>query len=274
MSAVDRLRQPEYTGENRCIPCTIANVAIAVVAAAAVVAGGAAAGATAAGAAAGGLLLLASLAAIYLRGYLVPGTPTLTKRYFPDRVLAKFDKPEFDEPTGEVPDDVDPEATLLEAGVVEPCERVDDLCLDDGFREAWHDAMSMDEADRRSALAAQLDVAPEELRIDVHGEAFVAYHDGHRVGQWESRAALLADLGAAETLPAWVDEWDRLPVDARSQLLAGLRIFLDECPDCGGAVEAGRETVESCCRSHDVVAAGCDACGARLLEVEYDEAAA
>ena len=25
----DRLRQPEYTGENRCTPCTVVNVVIA-----------------------------------------------------------------------------------------------------------------------------------------------------------------------------------------------------------------------------------------------------
>ncbi|MFC7196638.1 hypothetical protein ACFQL4_21660 [Halosimplex aquaticum] len=28
-SPLDRLRRPEYTGENRCLPCTILNVAIA-----------------------------------------------------------------------------------------------------------------------------------------------------------------------------------------------------------------------------------------------------
>ncbi|GAB3032824.1 hypothetical protein GCM10025298_22210 [Natronobiforma cellulositropha] len=79
----ERVHQPEYTGENRCIPCTSVNVVIALVVA-------------------GGIALwnrpialvafVLSLAAIYVRGYLVPGTPTLTKRYFPDWLLAKFDK--------------------------------------------------------------------------------------------------------------------------------------------------------------------------------------
>lgn len=81
--AFDQIRQPEYTGENRCIPCTTVNVVIAAV--------------LATGIAVFNPLLaiaafVASLAAIYLRGYLVPGTPALTKQYFPDWLLAKFDK--------------------------------------------------------------------------------------------------------------------------------------------------------------------------------------
>ena len=37
-------------------------------------------------------LLVVALAAIWLRGYLVPGTPELTKRYLPERALALFGK--------------------------------------------------------------------------------------------------------------------------------------------------------------------------------------
>jgi len=86
-----RLRQPAYTGENRCLPCTVLNIAIA--------------GTLAVGAAllatplAGAVVLVASLSAIYLRGYLVPGTPELTKRHAPDRLLRLFGKaPELPEP--------------------------------------------------------------------------------------------------------------------------------------------------------------------------------
>jgi hypothetical protein len=99
-AVLDRLRRPEYTGENRCTPCTVVNTALAALLAAG--AGGLAAAATPAGTgpvpapvpglAAGGLVLAAGLASIHLRGYLVPGTPRLTKRYFPDRVLAWFDR--------------------------------------------------------------------------------------------------------------------------------------------------------------------------------------
>nr|WP_086009376.1 hypothetical protein [Natrinema versiforme] len=80
---VDDLKQSEYTGENRCEPCTVLNLGIAAVASAAI----------ARKSRVGGLLAAAvSIALISLRGYLVPGTPTLTKRYLPPEVLRWFGK--------------------------------------------------------------------------------------------------------------------------------------------------------------------------------------
>ena len=70
-------------------------------------------------------------------------------------------------------------------------------------------------------------------------------------------AALLADSAAATLLAGRDSEWEsRLPAE-RGQLLAGLRLFLDTCPVCGGPLAFGKETVESCCRSVDVVAVDC-----------------
>jgi hypothetical protein len=282
MSTLQRLRQPEYTGENRCIPCTLANSVIAVVLGGAVAVVWWPAGVA---------VLLVSALAIWLRGYLVPGTPELTKRYFPDWLLAYFDKgPEGSTGVGGTASDADGAATegfdaesfdaervLLDGGVVEPCEDVEDLCLDGGFERAWYDRMGAvrdDETVAREELARQLDVDPETVEFEEYGDATVARIDGARAGQWESRAALIADLAAATELPSRVEGWDSLPVEARSQLLGGLRIFIEDCPDCGGPVLAGRETVESCCRSHEVVAASCEECGARLLELPYEEVAA
>jgi hypothetical protein len=282
MSTLQRFRQPEYTGENRCIPCTLANSVIAVVLAAAVAVVSPPVGIA---------VLLVSVLAIWLRGYLVPGTPELTKRYFPDWFLAYFDKgPEHasgfagaesggDRAATEEFDaeSFDAERVLLDGGVVEPCEDVEDLCLDGGFERAWYDRMDAvreDETAAREELARQLDVDPERVTFEEYGAATVARIDGMRAGQWESHAALVADLAAAHELPRRIEGWTSIPTEARSQLLGGLRIFLDDCPECGGPVLAGRETVESCCRSHEVVAASCDECGARLLELPYEEVAA
>ena len=79
----DRIREPEYTGENRCVPCTVLNVVLAVALTAATAVFGPVVAA---------VVLVASLGSIYYRGYLVPGTPELTKRYLPDRVLRLFGK--------------------------------------------------------------------------------------------------------------------------------------------------------------------------------------
>ena len=89
---VEDLKQPEYTGENRCEPCTILNLAIA----------GVVGSLIARKSKVGGLIAVGiSIALIYLRGYLVPGTPTLTKRYLPPEVLRWFGKePEPDVASG------------------------------------------------------------------------------------------------------------------------------------------------------------------------------
>ncbi|WP_049928960.1 hypothetical protein [Halopiger goleimassiliensis] len=80
---VDELKQPEYTGENRCLPCTIVNLAIAAVVGWLIGRKHRVAGV---------LAFAVSVVVIYLRGYLVPGTPTLTKRYLPPEVLRWFGK--------------------------------------------------------------------------------------------------------------------------------------------------------------------------------------
>lgn len=270
---LDRLRQPEYTGANRCWPCTAANACIAVVGATAVgaLAGRAGLGVSA-GAATAGAVLAVSAAAIYLRGYLVPGTPALTKRYFPDWLLRRFDKGPGDSVTGA---DVDRERVLREAGVVTDCERVDDLCLTDRFRRAWRDrieaARGRDPDATGEALAQVVGATAGTVTVERFDDGFVARAGERRIGQWESEAAYLADVAAARILRDRVAEWDRLPVPERGQLLGRLRVFLEQCPACDGPVEVGQEVVESCCRSVDVVAVSCGSCGARLFEAEQPE---
>ncbi|MFC4540963.1 hypothetical protein ACFO5R_03345 [Halosolutus amylolyticus] len=274
---LDRLRQPEYTGENRCIPCTIVNVVIAAVLSAVI---------ALLSPPAAPIVLAVSLAAIYFRGYLVPGTPTLTKRYFPDWLLAKFDKaPEPGGPAvetretgtdGDAPTDefepVDPETYFLDHGVVTPCTTPDgeeDLCLDDGLRTAWRAAIEeMRDADRRSQVADFLETDSEVLSLDVSGGNVVARIDGQLAAQWESDAALVADLASSRVLEDRLPDWEARPLEQRSQLASGLRAFVERCPTCDGPISIDAETVESCCRSHEVYAITCDDCEVRVLEVQ------
>jgi hypothetical protein len=271
--AVDRFRQPEYTGENRCTPCTLANSGIAVVVAVAV--GGVCwttIGA-ALGAAAAAVVLGVSAASIALRGYLVPGTPTLTKRYFPDWLLRRFDKQPQHRASVSDDEQLDVETILLRADAVEPCADVDDLCVTDEFRAAWNDRIdAVRSADTsRAELAELLGVDADELTFEEYGEAFVARVDGTRAGQWESRGAFLADVAAATELEARLAGWQTLDLQQQSQLLYGLRLFVEECPECTGPVAIEEDTVESCCRSIDIVAVSCQECGARLFETNHPD---
>lgn len=266
---LDRVRRPEYTGENRCVPCTATNVVIAAVAAAVVwvlVPG-------ALGLALGGALLVVSLVAIYLRGYLVPGTPWFTRTYFPDWLLAKFDK--HPAPTTTAEGDLDVEATLVEAGALEECADVEDLCLTDDFQAAWREEVEAlrREDTSRADLGAILDVDPDALSFDVYGDAFSASRGGVRVGQWESKAAFRADLAAAKLLARRAGPWGGLDAEERGGLLTGLRLFVEQCPDCDGPVTVEEDVKRSCCRSFDVVAASCADCGARLFEAELPQSA-
>ncbi len=263
----DALRRPEYTGENRCVPCTAVNLVIAAALASLLAVAGLRYD-PALGLLLGAGSFAAFAATVYLRGYLVPGTPRLTRTYFPDWLLRAFEK----EPAVRLgPDDeLDVETTLSRLGVVTDCEDVDDVCLTDAFREEWRERIAaLRERDTtREELASLLGLSSEELSFTTHGGAFVARLDGRRIGQWESRAAFLADIAAETALQARDGGWTRLDVRQRSQLLGGLRVFLERCPACDGPVAIGEEVVESCCRSMDVVAVTCDDCGARLLESE------
>ncbi|SDR28970.1 hypothetical protein [Natronobacterium texcoconense] len=285
-SVLERLRQPEYTGENRCIPCTAVNVVIAVVLAVVV---------AVVSPLAAPVVFAFSLAAIYFRGYLVPGTPTLTKRYFPEWLLAKFDKapepgsglekiegnadadttaePEVEDVA--IPDHVDPERQFLEHGIVAPCDEVedadgpeDDLCLTEAVRTDWDVALeALRDGDRERQVATFLEVDPDEIEFEQSADRALARADGRIAARWESGAAVLADLAAVEVLEDRLPNWDRLALENRSQLASGLRAFVESCPDCDGSISLDEETVESCCRSHQVYAITCEECDARILEV-------
>jgi hypothetical protein len=277
----EALKQPEYTGENRCLPCTVVNTLIALG-----LGVGAAGGAVAAEAApvewaalAGGVVVFVSLALIYFRGYLVPGTPTLTKRYLPARVLRWFGK----QPTADAGladgnaeavegedtiQDVDPEAALQAAGALEPCADREDLCLTDEFREAWNAETETVREQGTSAvdIAERLSLPLADAEIEEHDEARTLKDGERRVGRWPSEAALVADSAAAALLAERYGDWPDLSPTAKGQLLNGLRLFLEDCPTGEGGVEFGEETVESCCGSEEVVAVTCEETGERLFE--------
>lgn len=302
MEIVDKLRQPEHTGEDRCLPCTIVNVVIAAVGSLAVRRKSRVLGA---------LAFAGSLVLIYLRGYLVPGTPTLTKRYLPADVLRLFGKDpddvpvrsglggdgeqtidstdasaaeseespdrsdDGDEPQEPAAESVDPDEYFLETGVLTPCEDHDDLCLADEFSARWTEEIERLEGDDatadRVATSFGIEEADEEYTIESHDDARILRQGQRMIGQWPSNAALIADVGATEVLEEFDPLWEERSPNQKGQLLNGLRLFLEDCPDDGGAIEYNEEVVESCCQSHSVLAVTCGESGERLVEFPLDE---
>jgi hypothetical protein len=259
-----RLCRPEYTGENRCLPCTAVNLVIA-----AGLTGATATVSLPAAAAVGAV----SLASIYGRGYLVPGTPELTKRYLPERVLGWFGKAEV-EPTAAADPDFDVVDFLGRTGVL--VDDADDVALAPAFEAALGEAALAfgDEATVTAAAADLLAVEPDRLSFAAVGDAWRVLFDDTTLGRWESRAAFVADLAAHATLDEWTDEWASVPNAARGRTVSAIRACLETCPVCAGDVSLGTERVSSCCREYEVVAATCADCDARLFETDARTVAA
>lgn len=274
---LERFRNPEYTGSNRCPPCTVVNVVIAAVLAV---------GASLASPLLGVIVIGVSLSLIYLRGYLIPGTPTLTKRYVPARMLGLFGKEPVTSPLTDerdlhaAPDDENSGATSVQdwpmldrTGVFVECPERDDLCLEEGFRESWREnilALRSNERRQRTLLAGTLDddIEPDAVTIDEGDHEVEASVDGTTIGEWPSRAALVADLAAGALLAEQDPQWTETSAQTRGTALARLRIFLETCPTCGEPVDFHEEDGSACCWSREVITVRCTGCDARLLEVD------
>ncbi len=276
-SLIDAIRRPEYTGSNRCLPCTVVNSLIAV--AASTIA------AMTMSVGVGTAVLAVCGAAIYLRGYLVPGTPTLTKRYLPDRVHRLFGthhvKPEGDGATAAPAIDTgrrDAEEGYTNAGealqgegVVTECPDADDLCIDPEFRDAWRHRIAGLREDGAGVerLAAHLDIDPRALAFEDREREYAVTYHGDRVDGWPSRAAFLADMGVEPTLSEWCSGWESYDPELRTQIIGSLRAFLERCPACDTALETSESAWESCCREGTDVTISCTACGDVVFSGRY-----
>ncbi|MGQ3330944.1 hypothetical protein [Halorubrum sp. FL23] len=287
---VEELRQPEYTGENRCEACTAANVTIAGVLGVIL---------SRRSKFAGVMVVGISLSLIYVRGYLIPGTPKLTKRYMPAPILRLFGKdPEADvrsglspnggseltdssggvaeSPTegsdteGEDLDTLSPEEYFLSVGVIEECDGEDDLCIEETFESEWTEEMTMLNngpfSAEDAAIAMGLDGENREFTIREDNQAHQLKRDQQVIGQWPSRAALIADVGASRVLESWDTHWTEYEPTEKGELLNALRLFLDACPTTEGEIVFKEETVESCCSSYEVIAAVCEETDERIFE--------
>ncbi|WP_101294877.1 hypothetical protein [Halegenticoccus soli] len=252
---LDRIRRPEYTGENRCWPCTAINAAIV-------------AGAAALAARRDRKAALAALvgggAAIALRGYVVPYTPR-----FAPRIVARlpFDSGRERRRSDALVDgELDPErlvAELFDRGVLAGDE---ELYLADGFRTDWEaEAATLRGLDADALATAAADASPSEATGEADGEwTVVTDADGRTV--WLSRPVAIAETAAVRALTA-----RGVPRDTAAHAATPLRMFAETCPLCGGDVV--ETTVTDCCGGTmgvydapgtDVLA--CDACDAIVYE--------
>lgn len=272
------LRRDEYTGANRCWPCTVLNTAL--LAAATAVLGWATtpfAGAVAA---------VAGLAAIWLRGYLVPYTPRITGRLLPllpgDRFghAAPPSAPTATDGAGR--EQSAPEATpavssdgvsagrtdaasgtdVVEALLAADVLAVDGeaLALDPGFRDAWRatiaDSSEADPDAFADALTAAIPWVADAGVVTDGGRQWIRLTDADDrlvAETWLSPPAAAADLTAVRTLADRTD----LPPDRRTLAAPPLRQFLERCPRCDAELDVS--SPRACCGSPRYVAEGVEA---------------
>ncbi|SFR60845.1 hypothetical protein [Halogeometricum limi] len=242
MSLLETIRRPDYTGSQRCWPCTAVNAALLVLLA-------------------GVLLLFSPFLAVvtlvggatlvYLRGYVVPGTPDFAPELVSRLGLAFLfehtgtdteDARRSDE-LGDAGDDDAPDGeavlyALFEAGVLEDDE-TGALFLADSFWSAWADEMAtLRAADDETVAEATADVAPFDAEGGTgYGGITV---DGGTHSIWLSRAHAVSDAAAMRTMDAF-----DVPESMRAPATEPLRMFLETCPLCGGDTE--ETTVSGCC---------------------------
>jgi len=265
------VRQSEYTGENRCTPCTALNVTITILLAVGISTWLASFSnlTRLQTATIGGVFTLVSLVIIYMRGYLLPGTPQITARYFPDRLLSLFGKDSWEPISLESTSDINPEEILLQSGLIAPCPDEDDLCLAPEFRRSWNTGIESirDDGVDPNAIAENVGVAAGDCTVTDRNGIAVVRCGSTLVGRWPSQAALLADAAAATELSSYFENWNSLSHGARREILYSLRLFLEDCPTDDGGVTIGKERVHStCCGTTEILAVSCREDGDRLFE--------
>ena len=270
-SLVSAVRRPEHTGENRCWPCTAVNVVLAAVGGVVV------AWLTAPGV--GAVAAAVGLAAVWLRGYLLPGTP----RFAPPLVAAipggdrLFHTPE---PAG----DGGPPATggsIADGDAAAPADLLDRLVEHgvlevDGdavaptpaYDDRWHaemDRLRGLETEELAAAAGEVSPAADARAVHADDEWIALGPPGGATVDetWLTRPVVIAEVAAYRAAEGVPDRAMRLAAAETN------RMFLQSCPDCGTELEQGVDM--PCCGGHTgpgdepAETLVCPACAVRLF---------
>jgi len=250
-----KIRNTQFTGTNRCWPCTAVNLAVI----------GAVAGtvAVAWSGAATAVVVGVGLVVLWTRGYVIPGTPRLA-RHLPDRVLRSFGK----EPSDRSPP-TDVTRALREAGMV----KVGDLRLEDAVRPAYEGRASklVDDSERLKEAVVEAFDSVESVsnnRALGGGENWFAKDgDGNTVMRWEARALAAMDVAGEEMLVDRLPGWEECGSTYRHEARAVLRRAVSTCPACSGELVADDGPRVACCGGRSLVGtARCPECAYTVVD--------
>lgn len=239
-------RNPEYTGGNRCWPCTAVNLLAVGLLSIGIAVVGYGVGAV--------LVGVLGLAAIWMRGYAVPGTPRLT-RHLPEPVLGLFGKGASSARRSEDVVRALFEAELLAESADDPLRLADET-------EAAYEARARELAsDRERLREAVTEVFPDVATVSVNrglggSETWFAKDEqGNTTLQWDVRPVVAMDVAGARLLTDRVDGWERYDPRKRRRAYAVLRHGASTCPSCGDAFEADDSRSVVCCGGRSLTGA-------------------
>lgn len=251
------LRNPRYTGESRCWPCTVLNLGLVVL-----VSGGVA---LAGNVIVASVVLAAGTAAITLRGYALPGTPQLTGR-LPDPILKLF---------GKEPASVSPNAnsvrSVQDVGLIKPED--DTISLVESVRKEYERRTQDLVSDREHLKAAVIETFNEIVEVSVNRSLggdenwFAKDSDGNLIMKWEARPVVAMDVVGETLLAERVSNWSEYELNHRSRARALLRRGNRTCPACGSDFESDSKSEVVCCGGRSLVGTlRCPACSYAVVD--------
>lgn len=123
-------------------------------------------------------------------------------------------------------------ASLREGGIL--VQQGEDLVLSDPFRSGWRaemdDLRAMDDRELAGAVGTSAPGVEDAVVVEDAGREFVVVGEGDDQ-LWVSRPVAIAEVAAMRALP------ESLPPEHRLVAPRVLRLFLEQCPDCGGRAD-------------------------------------
>ncbi|GAA0256728.1 hypothetical protein GCM10009000_086930 [Halobacterium noricense] len=202
-------------------------------------------------------------AVIMLHGYLIPGTPQLT-RALPESVLGAFGKNEVEAFSSNLP----ATKALLAVGLLDEDYR---LPAEVEERIQATAAKGVNDSDvLEQAIVKKFDdvVEVSARRSLGGGENWFAFDtDEVAVRQWEARAVAALDMAVIDLLAERIPDWDDRSAADRTAMAAILRYGLQMCPACGDEYVEPEGQHMTCCGGRSLVGERqCPACDYALVD--------
>ncbi len=250
---IKQLQDENHTGRNRCIKCTVFNIILSIVLSVVLFVILLVEFTGAQSVAVAGIFLLLSFTTIWLKGYFVPYTPQITRKFFPQRVLHWFGKENpsspirsFD-PSSHVP-------SLETANVLVYSDDHEDYVVSDDIIANISERYSKDSPEVDNLLEQ---VGIEDVAVLDRGKKIYLISDDERIHYWPSEKALAIDAILVDILEESVITWKMRPPEERLNLLATVRLFFQQCPDGEHTIGKVSE-YETCCDEKVVFKTVCE----------------